>query len=177
MESAVSHRTRCAAWLRGVLAASVGHRYYPLVVALLAFILTVTFAFPFTFVLIPAVLLAPRRWLIVGALSGIGSGLGAALLVEIFHYLGREVVLVRYPQVLASGGWQQIESWLADYGLWAIAVIAGGPLPQTPALFLYSLGQISTPGVLVAVGLGKTVKYVALAWLTARYPARFIRYR
>jgi hypothetical protein len=30
---------------------------------------------------------------------------------------------------------------------------------------------------MLAVGVGKTVKYLALGWATARYPARFIAYR
>jgi len=173
----VSRRLRLAAWLRRILVASAGHRYYPLVVAAIAFVMTATFSFPFVAVLIPAVLIAPKRWLIVGALAGLASGLGGAVLVEVFHFLGREVVFARFPQVVGSAGWQEMESWLNDFGLLALAVIAGSPMPQSPALFLYSLGQPSTFGVLIAVGIGKTVKYVVLAWLTARYPARFIRYR
>ena len=50
--------------LRRLLIASAGHRYYPLVVGLIAFASTATFTFPFVAVLIPAVLIAPRRWLI-----------------------------------------------------------------------------------------------------------------
>lgn len=49
------------AWLRRFLDLSAEHRYYPLVVALIAFISTTTFSFPFVLVLIPAVLVAPRR--------------------------------------------------------------------------------------------------------------------
>jgi membrane protein YqaA with SNARE-associated domain len=50
-------------------------------------------------------------------------------------------------------------------------------MPQTPALFLYSLINPSSSGVLIAVGIGKMLKYVFLAWATAHYPARFIDYR
>ena len=67
-------------WAQEALKRSVGHRYYPLVVALIAFASTATFAFPFFVVLIPAVLLAPRRWLLLGLLSGLTSGLGGAAL-------------------------------------------------------------------------------------------------
>jgi membrane protein YqaA with SNARE-associated domain len=163
--------------LRQLLYASARHRYYPLVVGLIAFASTATFSFPFVLVLIPAVLIAPRRWLILGLVSGLASGVGGALLVEVFSYLGREVVLSRFPQLIASSTWQMASGWLADYGLFALMVVAGSPMPQTPVIFFYSLADPSVPGTLAAVGIGKTVKYVFLAWLISRSPARFASYR
>ena len=164
-------------WIRSALDRSVGHRYYPLVVALIAFLSTATFAFPFVIVLIPAVLLAPKRWLLLGVLTGVASGVGGAVLVEIFQYMGRELVLVRYPHLVDNAYWQTAVDWMHHHGLVALAVIAASPVPQTPAIFFYSLAEPSTIEVMAAVGAGKTIKYVVLAWLTERYPARFIRYR
>jgi membrane protein YqaA with SNARE-associated domain len=164
-------------WIRKTLAISAGHRYYPLVVAAIAFVSTATFTFPFVIVLIPAVLICPRRWLLLGLLCGLASGIGAAVLVEIFQYLGKELIIARYPELVETGSWRLAAEWLHDYGLVAIAVIAGSPMPQTPVLFFYSLADPSVTGILIAVGIGKTVKYVFLAWLTAHYPARFIEYR
>lgn len=164
-------------WVRHALDHSVGHRYYPLVVAMIAFTSTATFTFPFVIVLIPAVLLAPRRWLMLGLLTGLASGLGGGVLVEAFQYLGQELVIERFPQLVESGKWQQASSWIHEYGLFALAIIAGSPIPQTPAVFVYSLADPSTPGAMLAIGAGKTVKYVFLAWLTARYPARVIGYQ
>lgn len=164
-------------WVRLALDRSVGHRYYPLVVAMIAFTSTATFTFPFVIVLIPAVLLAPRRWLLLGLLTGVASGLGGGVLVEFFNFMGHELVIERFPQLVESGKWQLVSAWLHEYGLFALAVIAGSPLPQTPAVFVYSLADPSVFGAMIAIGVGKTVKYVFLAWLTARYPARFIGYR
>lgn len=155
---------------------SVAHRYYPLVVAAIAFAATVTFAFPFVAVLVPAVLLAPKRWRVLGLLAGIASGFGAAVLVEIVNQLGSEFVFSRYPELVSSPAWLTASQWLQRWGLLAILIIAGSPMPQTPALFVCALANVSTLGILVAVGVGKTAKYLFLAWATARYPARFIRY-
>ena len=167
---------RIPCWVRLAIERSVGHRYYSLVVGMVAFVSTATFAFPFVLVLIPAVLLAPRRWLALGLLAGIASGLGGAVLVEVFQYLGQELVIERFPQLVETGRWQQASAWVHEHGLFALAVIAGSPMPQTPAVFVYALANPSTPGAMLAIGIGKTVKYVFLAWLTARYPARFVRY-
>jgi len=171
------NKPRLPDWTRRALDVSAGHRYYPLVVALIAFVSTATFTFPFAIVLIPAVLIAPRRWLMLGLLTGIASGVGGAVLVQVFHVLGREAVLAHYPGLVDTESWRLASAWLQDYGLVALTVIAGSPLPQTPAIFFYSLADPSVPGVLLAVGIGKTVKYVFLAWLTARFPARFIHYQ
>jgi membrane protein YqaA with SNARE-associated domain len=164
-------------WVRKILDHSVGHRYYPLVVALIAFVSTATFAFPFVIVLIPAVLLAPRRWMVLGLLAGISSGLGGAVLSEVFQFMGRELVIAHFPHLAASEHWQLASDWLQRYGLVALAIIAMSPVPQTPAILVYSLANPSAFGVLLAIGIGKTLKYVFLAWLTAHYPARFINYR
>jgi hypothetical protein len=61
-------------WLRRLLMRSVAHRYYSLVVTAIAFGSTITFSFPFVAVLIPAVLLSPRRWRTLGLLCGLASG-------------------------------------------------------------------------------------------------------
>ena len=60
------NRPHIPACLRRVLDCSAGYRYYPLGVALIAFVSTATFAFPFVMVLITAVLNAHRRWLVLG---------------------------------------------------------------------------------------------------------------
>ena len=164
-------------WLRKILADSAAHRYYPLVVALFAFAVTVTFSFPFAVVLVPAVLLAPQRWLVLGLFCGLASGCGAAVLVEIFHHLGWAFIAERYPDLVRLESWQWASDWLQHYGLVALLIIAASPMPQTPALLLYSLINPPMLGVLVAIGIGKTIKYGFLAWLTARYPGRFVRYR
>ena len=161
-------------WLKRALVYSAAHRYYPLVVTLICFISTVTFSFPFAAMLIPAILLAPRRWLSIGLLCGIASGCAAAVLVEIFHYVGHEFVIARYPELLQLKGWQWASEWLQRYGLIVMLIIAASPMPQTPALLLCALANLPTLGILVAVGVGKTVKYLFLSWLTARYPGRFV---
>ena len=165
-----------AEWLKRLLTGCAGHRYYTVVVALIAFVSTATFTFPFAIVLIPAVLIAPRRWLLLGLMSGLASGVGAAVLVELFNHLGQELVVSRLPDLVQSQSWQLGSTWLRTYGLFALLLIAGSPMPQTPALLFYSLIDPSVLGVLVAVSIGKTVKYVFLAWATYRYPARFLKY-
>lgn len=163
-------------WLRRLLIASAAHRYYPLVVASVAFVSTVTFSFPFAVALVPSVLLCRKRWLLIGLLCGVASGCGAAVLVEIFHQLGQAVVLSRFSNLVELESWRLASQWLQNYGVIALLVIAASPIPQTPALLFCALAEVSIPGVFFAVGIGKSIKYVFLAWVTARYPARLLRF-
>lgn len=156
--------------LNRLLADSAAHRYYPVIVAAVAFFSTVTFSFPFAAVLIPAVLLGPKKWRSIGLLCGIASGCGAAVLVEIFQHLGREAVMLRYPQLLELQSWRWANDWLQTYGLLALLFIAASPIPQTPALLVCALAELSVPGVLLVVGIGKSAKYLFLAGATARLP-------
>jgi membrane protein YqaA with SNARE-associated domain len=169
-------KPRLPQWLKRALIFSAAHRYYPLVVTLICFISTVTFSFPFAAVLVPAILLAPRRWISIGLLCGIASGCAAAVLVEIFRYVGSEFVLGRYPELIQLEGWQWASEWLQRYGLIVMLMIAASPMPQTPALFFCALANLPTLGILIAVGIGKAAKYLFLGWATARYPGRFVRY-
>lgn len=166
---------RMPLWVRKCLNYSADRPCYPLVVAVIAFVSTATFSFPFIAVLVPAVLLSPRRWVLIALLTGFASGLGGAVLAEVFHVMGRELVLERYPKIIGDARWQEMADWLQRYGLLALAISAVAPMPQTPAVFLYSLGNPSFFGALLALGVGKTVKYLFLAQLTAHFPERMIR--
>ena len=170
------HKQRLPAWLRHLLVASATHRYYPLVMGALAFGVTMTFSFPFAALLVPATLLAPKRWLSLGSLCGLGSGLGAAVLVGLFHHLGWEVIAQRYPELIQSDALQWAGDWLRQYGALALLVIAASPVPHTPALLVYAMVDPQLGMVVASVGLGRGLKYTALAWLTARFPGRFVRY-
>lgn len=164
------------AWLRHLMVASATHRYYPLVMGALALGVTMTFSFPFAALLVPATLLAPKRWLSLGCLCGVGSGLGAAVLVATFHHLGWEVIAQRYPELIQSEALQWAGDWLRDYGALALLVIAASPMPHTPALLVYAMIDPQLPLVAASVGLGRGLKYTALTWLTARYPGRFVQF-
>ena len=163
-------------WLNTLLAASAAYRYYPWVVAFFAFVITLTFSFPFAAVLIPATLLAPQRWLSLGLLCGLGSGLGASALVLVFHTVGWETIVQHYPDLVQMESWQWVHDKLLHYGLFALMLIAASPLPQTPALLVYAMIDPSLPGVLLAIGTGQALKYTVLTWLTARYPGRFLQF-
>ena len=152
------------------LARFAGHPGFPLLVAAVALVCTLTFSFPFTAVLVPAVWLAPRRWLWLVALSALGSGIGAALLAEVFHHLGWQQVAARWPDLVAGEAVTTLAAWVERWGHLTLGLVAASPLPQAPAILLCAVRDPAPLAVFFAIAAGKGVKYLAVALVARRLP-------
>jgi membrane protein YqaA with SNARE-associated domain len=169
--------------LRGVVESSLlrsllrraDSRAFPIVVAGTAMVSTLSMSVPFASLLIAAVLMAPKRWRAIAISSSVGAALGGGLLYLAFHHLGWELLFTRYPDVLRSVAWSDATRWLGAYGVLALFVIGATPLPLTPALMLSGITRLPVVEVMLALWLGKLVKYLAYAWLASRFPARAMR--
>ena len=148
-------------------------RWLPPIAGALAFALTITMTLPVTSMLVPAVLIAPRRWRATTMCAAFGSALGATLLVSLFHHLGWLTIQAEFPALLESPRWQQIMAWTRDYGVFALFAVAALPLPQTPALIFCAISNLPDAEVLVAVLTGKLVKYGVVCGFAASFPERF----
>lgn len=149
--------------------AAVGHALL-LTCMLLALFGTATAAYPVTAIVVPAVLLVPRRWLAITVFTALGSACGATLLVLGVHELGWSNIYERYPQLLNQENWNAVQGWVSNYGIAALLVVAATPLPQTPALILFGMTDQNYAAVFAAMLLGKLFKYGLCAWLTRRFP-------
>lgn len=143
---------------------------------LLAFLGTITVAYPVSGVVIPAALIQPRRWIAITIACAIGSAIGATALVEMVHLLGHATILGWLPRLAESPDWQAVMQWVTDYGLIGLFLLAASPFPQTPALIFFGLAEHQTLTVLIAMLFGKLLKYGLLAWLSSHFPDRFSRW-
>lgn len=160
--------------LRRLLRHSAEGHAFLLTCAFLALVGTLTAAYPVTAVIVPAALLAPKRWLKITLVTALSSALGATALVILFHHMGWVQIYEHFPQLATHPQWSCVMDWVASYGVIALFVIAATPLPQTPALIFF--GGVARPdylGVFVAMLFGKLIKYGVFAWLTAHFPERF----
>ena len=162
---------RIRRWLRQATAAPT----YPLLVGLVAFGATVSMSVPFGSILVVAVLLRRDKWLRIAILSSVGSALGGLVLYVVFHHLGWNSLVARYPDIVRSEAWAHATHWLSSYGIAALSLIAALPLPQTPALMFAGIARLPVIWVLLALLLGKIVKYTVYAWAVARFPEKFAR--
>ncbi|RWA51430.1 hypothetical protein AU476_22560 [Cupriavidus sp. UYMSc13B] len=72
------------------------------------------------------------------------------------------------PELSRSPKWVTIARLTEDYGLPALLAIAASPLPQTPALVIVALAQLSPLAVFASIFSGKLAKYGFFAWIAAR---------
>lgn len=155
--------------LRRLLRHSAEGHAFLLTCATLALAGTLTAAYPVTAVIVPAALLAPKRWLKITLVTALSSAL-----VILFHHMGWVQIYEHFPELATHPQWSRVMDWVASYGVIALFVIAATPLPQTPALIFF--GGVARPdylGVFVAMLFGKLIKYGVFAWLTAHFPERF----
>jgi membrane protein YqaA with SNARE-associated domain len=162
--------------VRAAVERATGTRRFPIVVGLVAFVLTVSMSVPFASVLVLAVLLQRERWRAITIWSALGASIGGMLLYLVFHHLGWNQLVARYPDIGVSSSWRNATSWLAEYGTWALFAIAASPLPQTPPLAFAAITRLPITHVFAALLVGKLLKYGLYAWLVARFPDYFTRY-
>lgn len=148
---------------------------FPLAVAGTALAATLSMSVPFAGLLVAAVLLAPGRWISVAAWSSLGAAVGALILYLIFHHLGWNQFVARYPDVMQSVAWRDATNWLNHYGIGALLVIAALPLPLTPGLMFAGISRLPVAEVIAALWAGKLAKYLVYAWLTSRFPQGLFR--
>lgn len=149
--------------------------YLPLI-SLLSIAATLSMAIPTTAILIPAVVLRPHRWQLICLAAVVGAGSGSTLLAYGFRQEGWAQLQAHYPDLIQSASWQNMTQVVNDYGLFALAVISGLPLPQTPALVMCALSGVPMSGIFLAIAAGKLAKYGLLAWAVATFPERFLQY-
>lgn len=145
------------------------------VVAAVAFAATLLLVVPFGSLLAGAVLMAPRRWKSIAICSSVAAALGAALIYLVFHHLGWERLVANYPEVVRSEAWSDATRWLTSYGVASLLLIAALPLPLTPALIFAAISRLPVTEVLLALWLGKLLKYLAYAWLASAFPGHLLR--
>lgn len=143
-------------------------RYYGVFLALIAFVLMVTGLIPFEVVLIPCVAAAPERWRKIAVRGVIGSALGAMLLAALFQVYGRSLMEHFFPMIQSSKGWLQAESWIDNSGVFALTGIAALPIAQLPAIAFCGLMKMNLFEVCIALLVGKSVKYGAIAYATSK---------
>ena len=124
---------------------------------------------------VSGVLMNRYRWIGIAVFAAIGSSLASLGLYLAFHHLGWNLLIEWYPDVATSKAWADATRWLSKYGSVALFLLMALPLPavKTPALAFAGIYRMPAYEVLLAVGLGKLLKYVVYAYIASRFPERF----
>jgi membrane protein YqaA with SNARE-associated domain len=148
---------------------------FTLLIGLSAFLSTATFTLPVELLVVSGVLMNRYRWIGIAIFAAIGSSLASLGLYLAFHHLGWNLLIEWYPDIAASKAWADATRWLSKYGSIALFLLMALPLAavKTPALAFAGIYRMPVLEVLLAVGLGKLLKYVVYAYIASRFPERF----
>jgi uncharacterized membrane protein YdjX (TVP38/TMEM64 family) len=115
------------------------------------------------------------RWIGIAIFTAIGGTVGAVGLYLAFHHLGWNLLIEWYPEIGSSKAWRDATRWLSEYGSIALFVLMAFPLPlpKTAALAFAGIYRMPIHEVILAIGLGKLLKYFVYAYIVARFPAQF----
>lgn len=93
-----------------------------------------------------------------------GSSLASLGLYLTFHHLGWNLLIEWCPDIANSKLWADSTRWLSEYGVLALFVLMAVPLPipKTPALAFVAIYRMPIYEVVLAIGLGKLLKYTLL---------------
>jgi membrane protein YqaA with SNARE-associated domain len=89
---------------------------YPIMVGIMALVITISMTVPFASILIGAVLLRRDQWKEIVAVASLGSATGGVLLYLLFHHLGWNQIVEAYPELTESRAWTDATAWVSDYG-------------------------------------------------------------
>ena len=133
--------------------------WYPVALALLAMISAGTGLYPVGPLLVAATVFAPQRWRTIYVFAAVGAATGAMLCATVVQTSGFSLIDTMLPDIRQHAAWESSRYWIDRYGTFALAVIAGLPIPEMPALLLTALAEVPPPLIWLAIFCGKLFKY------------------
>jgi len=108
-----------------------------------------------------------QLWLYYALMATVGSVIGGFVTYRLARKGGKETLALRFPPRKLKKIYKIFERW----GLGAIAIPALLPPPVPMVPFLFAAGAMQYPArkLLLALALGRLVRYTLLAFLAARY--------
>ena len=116
------------------------------------------------------VVLSARKqelWLYYALMATVGSVIGGYLTYRLARKGGKETLERKFPARTLEKVYRIFSRW--GFGAIAIAALLPPPAPMVPFLFAAGAMQYSVRKFLVALTLGRIVRYSLLAFLAARY--------
>jgi membrane protein YqaA with SNARE-associated domain len=108
-----------------------------------------------------------RLWLYYASMATLGSVIGGLLTYKLARKGGKETLTRRFPAKKLEKAYGLFSRW--GFGAIALPALLPPPLPMVPFLVAAGTMQYSIRKFLLALSLGRMVRYSLLAFLSARY--------
>lgn len=144
--------------------------WYLYLCALLAALDIFVLFIPTDGLLITYVWAKPKHWIRSAVIISIGSAVGALILAAAIRYWGEGPVDQWISDQISLDSWHNMTKWIETHGVWALALISGGPFPLQPGAALAALGHMPLSELFLSALFGRLVKYILFAYLSVRMP-------
>jgi membrane protein YqaA with SNARE-associated domain len=144
--------------------------WYAPTIGLLAFADLFILIVPTDAILVSAVLIAPKRWLVIGTMVAAGSALGAVALTLLLRFEGLPWLLHFYPGIDHTKSWHTATHLVDSWGGWGLFGIALSPIPQHAAIAVAAITGLGIPTIFFTVFAGRTLKYVVFSYIASHAP-------
>jgi membrane protein YqaA with SNARE-associated domain len=158
-----------------VLERFVGKKWYPLLVVVLAAADAYIFVIPVEALLIPAVLIQPRYWVLLALGIAAASAVGSTSFAILASQYGEIFVEKLVRGASTSTTWQNTAQLIQDHTFWGLTLVSMSPLPQHIAVAIAGLAHVPAGTIFGAILLGRTVKYLLIAGLSIHAPKTLVR--
>ena len=113
-------------------------------------------------------------WIYYALMATLGSVVGAYATYRVARKGGKETLERKFPARTLKKVYSIFSRW--GFGAIAIAAVLPPPVPLLPFLFAAGAMQYSVKRFLVALTLGRVVRYSLLAFLAARYGRQMLTF-
>ncbi len=120
--------------------------------------------------LLPAVVVRPKKWILASTWATVGSTIGATSFAYLASLYGESVVTYFIPNAFTSKSWIDSSRYISEHGYLGLGFISVGPLPQHVAVAIAGLAHMKMNQVFFAVLIGRGIKYFFLSWAVIHSP-------
>jgi membrane protein YqaA with SNARE-associated domain len=115
----------------------------------------------------------PELWVYYAVMATLGSVLGGYVTYRIARKGGKETLEKKFSGRTVQRVYRIFDRW--GFGAIAVGALLPPPVPFVPVLFAAGAMQYSVKKFLVAITLGRIVRYSVLAFLAARYGRQVLK--
>lgn len=154
-----------------------GRWWYGPLIAFLAAADAYVFVVSVEALLLPAVMVRPKKWAISSMWATIGSSVGATSFAYLTSLYGEAIVNHFMPGALYSKSWLESSRYINQHGFLGLGFISLGPLPQHVAVAIAGLAHMNLDEIFLAIFIGRGLKYFFLSWAVVHSPKLLRRLR
>jgi membrane protein YqaA with SNARE-associated domain len=125
--------------------------------------------------LVSACLLRPKKWFYYAIVVSLGSAVGVFILAAVLRAHGLPLLLHLAPNIESTHAWKWTVELMANWGPWAVFLIALSPIMQHPAIAMAAVAGMPLWKISAFVLAGRLIKYLLWAYLSTHAPGLLSR--